>query len=547
MTFQPLSSEEKTQAVQTAWDTYQAQPTFENFLAFSLLLNSLADLMAWDTMSGLVRAVIPLERQVLRLLSDTQGHPLAQQIEAQLRQGVEHLVETMRQHAAHKVRIAERRACELPGGRIAPPPRFPVVVTGKKTPLTQELIEFLDYFGTAVSECPDALPTPDASDESVFLLDIEGDLSAESLARVTELRRRRPICRIFCLSCPDDFNAILCILRAGADRCLMENAPWAQVVNQLLEYGMDQFLAPQEPMKVLVVEDSRTAARVIARHLETNGIAFRVETDPAQCLAAIHEFSPDLILMDMYMPGCTGVEAVRIIRQHDSWLSIPIIYLSGETDVSLQVEALRLGGEHFLTKPFNPVVMNAVIKSKIERYRRLRRVLERDSLSGLLNHTNVKQTLTQLLGTCQTANENFAVAMVDIDLFKRVNDTWGHPVGDQVIRTLSWLLRQRCRASDIIGRYGGEEFVIGLPGVGHENARLVLDRIRENFSKVPFVGTNADGQRQTFHATFSAGVATWHEGDAPVDLDTLLAEADEALYQAKRAGRNQIRLAQKNG
>jgi diguanylate cyclase (GGDEF)-like protein len=530
----------KAEAVREAWAAYQAQPTFERFLAFSLLLNSLADQMAWDTMGGLVRAIAPLERQVLHLLSDQQAYPLGKQVEKQLHEGVAHLVETMRLHAQHNVQAVERRAHPAPGGPKASTPHFPVVALGKATPLIQELADFLGNFGTAVSECPDGMPPADPGDEGIFLIDIEGSLSPENLAHIAELRRRRPICRIFCLSCPDDFDNVLRLQRAGADHCLMQDSPWSKVVNQLLEYGVDQYCSPQEPMKVLVIEDSRTAARVICRHLENNGILFRVETDPADCLQAIREFSPDLILMDMYMPRCTGVEAVRVIRQHDDWLSIPIVYLSGETDIGLQVEALRLGGEHFLTKPFNPVVMNAVVKSKIERYRRLRRVMERDGLTGLLNHTNVKQALTQALSASSAGGEGLAVAMLDIDHFKQVNDTWGHPVGDQVIRALSWLLHQRCRATDIVGRYGGEEFAIGLPAAGVADAKNILDGIRETFAKVPFFGQGGKGCRQIFHASFSAGIAAWKPGDAPIGLEGLLAQADGALYLAKAAGRNRI-------
>src|SRR5665647_2051783 len=117
------------------------------------------------------------------------------------------------------------------------------------------------------------------------------------------------------------------------------------------------------------------------------------------------------------MPDCTGVEATRIIRQHAEFLSTPVVYLSGDGDMALQVDALRLGGDHFLTKPFNPVFLNAVVKSKIERYRTLRRSMLHDGLTGLLNHRTVKERLATAVNAANIKNGLLAVAMIDIDYF----------------------------------------------------------------------------------------------------------------------------------
>ncbi|WP_018077451.1 diguanylate cyclase response regulator [Thiobacillus denitrificans] len=244
----------------------------------------------------------------------------------------------------------------------------------------------------------------------------------------------------------------------------------------------------------------------------------------------LKQLNPDLILMDMYMPNCTGVEVARIIRQHDEFLSTPIVYLSGETNVALQVDAMRLGGDHFLTKPFNPVFLNAIVKSKIERYRALRRTMYHDSLTGLLNHSSGKHMLDMLLSGVAHEGGFLSVVMMNIDHFKQVNDTYGHPVGDQVIRSLSWLLKQHLRKHDILCRYGGEEFLIGLPHTDAEQAFAVMDRIRQDFAQIrhPYRDT---------HFLASGGIATYplHQtGDA------LIKAADEALYQAKHDGRNRI-------
>jgi diguanylate cyclase (GGDEF)-like protein len=288
----------------------------------------------------------------------------------------------------------------------------------------------------------------------------------------------------------------------------------------------------EPPYRVLVVEDSKTATAMIQRTLKESAIESMAISRPQEVLTALVKFQPDLVLMDMYMPGCTGVEVTRVIRQHEEFLSTPVVYLSADTSIALQVDALRLGGDHFLTKPFNPVILNAVVKSKIDRYRILRRSMYLDSLTGLLNHTTSKQRLDAAVAAAVADGTPLCVAMIDIDHFKRVNDTYGHPMGDQVIRSVAWLLKQRLRKTDAVGRYGGEEFVVILPQANAERARNLLDRIRIDFSHFSHPVKNT-----AFACTFSCGIAQLAPGVSPQDL---IKQADTALYEAKRKGRNQI-------
>jgi diguanylate cyclase (GGDEF)-like protein len=236
--------------------------------------------------------------------------------------------------------------------------------------------------------------------------------------------------------------------------------------------------------------------------------------------------------MDMFLPGCTGIEAARVIRQRPEFLSIPIVYLSGDTNIPMQVEALRLGGDHFLTKPYNPVVLNAVVQSKIERYRTLRRAMQRDSMTGLYNHSASKDKLAAAIRQATGARRPLSVAMIDIDHFKKINDSYGHPMGDQVIRNLAWFLRQRLRKTDLIGRYGGEEFLVVLPTAAAPQAQALLDQIRQDFARIrhPFNETWCT-------ATLSGGLVELRDDST---AETLIKQADEALYEAKRAGRNRI-------
>jgi diguanylate cyclase (GGDEF)-like protein len=276
------------------------------------------------------------------------------------------------------------------------------------------------------------------------------------------------------------------------------------------------------------------AVHLIQRTLAEHGIATQAIGDPASLLAAVDSYQPDLILMDMYMPNFNGVEATRVLRQMAAHRSLPVVYLSGESDVGMQVEALRLGGDQFLIKPFNPVLLAAVVKTRIERFRETRRSTHLDGLTGLLNHTATKSRL-QLMVDKTAHNEKLTLAMIDIDHFKAVNDTYGHPVGDQVIRALAWLLKGRLRSKDLIGRCGGEEFMVALPGVGLKQAISVIDRIRADFGALPHAHPGG-----ALYATFSAGLATFPMVESAAGLTEA---ADTALLQAKRLGRNRVEQA----
>jgi diguanylate cyclase (GGDEF)-like protein len=235
--------------------------------------------------------------------------------------------------------------------------------------------------------------------------------------------------------------------------------------------------------------------------------------------------------MDMYMPRFNGVEATRVLRQVAGYQSLPIVYLSSESDIGMQVEALRLGGDQFLTKPINPVVLAAVVRTKIERYRETLRSTRTDGLTGLFNHTASKARLKAMVESLPH-NGHLCVAMIDIDHFKAVNDTYGHPVGDQVIRGLAWLLKGCLRATDLIGRYGGEEFILALPDAPPERAYAVIERIRRDFAALPHVHNGG-----TVYSTFSAGLACHQHFPSAHEITEA---ADNALLEAKRKGRNQV-------
>lgn len=335
------------------------------------------------------------------------------------------------------------------------------------------------------------------------------------------------------VSSNSDFNTRFQAVQAGSTAFFTKPVNAALLLDKLDTIIYSNVIT--EPPKVLVIDDSKTISEFLSRTLTRVGMVVHIETTPESALSVIGTFNPDLILMDMYMPICDGEDLCRIIRQYESFTTIPIVFLSSETDINKQLNAMKIGADDFLTKEIDPQHLVASITTRIQRHRILSSFMIRDSLTGLLNHTTSKKQLEQMLKTAKNQDRPVSFAMIDIDKFKNVNDTYGHPTGDVVIKALSRILKRRLRRTDSLGRYGGEEFAVVFADINAQEAKNVLDEIREDFSKIPHIHENV-----TFYTTFSAGIAQF---PAYNDSASISSAADRALYEAKRNGRNQICIA----
>lgn len=284
--------------------------------------------------------------------------------------------------------------------------------------------------------------------------------------------------------------------------------------------------------RILIIDDDVDTATYYASVLKNACMEVEVLTQPANVLEVLSSFHPELILMDIYMPRCHGLEMSKLIRQDRSYLDVPIVFLSSEKDQKKQLDAVRVGADDFLNKPITPEFLVMAVATRAERYRALRTLVMRDGLTGLLNHSAIKKNLISTLASSGRDSFISSVAMIDLDNFKRVNDTYGHQVGDQVLRTLSHILRKRLRKSDAVGRYGGEEFMVIFPNTNEHTAHVVLDEVREAFSQILHYSSLGE-----FKVEFSAGVADMRHS---MTADDLIAVTDAALYHAKRTGKNRV-------
>ncbi len=415
-----------------------------------------------------------------------------------------------------------------------PPLRKPVHIMLQDHDRAERLAKQLEFFGLGV----EALQNADAFRASmserlpaaiVMDVDFGGPGQGLKLAEQAQqgLEQRLPL--LFFSLHETDTPTRLAAVRAGGQEFLTGTLEASSLLEKVeLLTSVTQY----EPFRVLIIDDSRAQALHTERLLNNAGIVTRTLTDPIQTMAELADFQPDLIILDMYMPACTGAELAKVIRHNDRYVSVPIIYLSAEDDLDKQLDAMSEGGDDFLTKPIRSRHLITTVRNRAARARNLKARMVRDSLTGLYNHTHILQLLEDCSFRARRETRPLSFAMLDIDHFKKVNDSHGHPMGDRVIKSLALFLKQRLRKTDFIGRYGGEEFAIVMPNTDLHSAHKVLDEIRRRFAEILY-----PAQPEDLFCTFSAGVVQLND-----DLDALsmATAADEALYRAKAAGRNRV-------
>lgn len=320
-------------------------------------------------------------------------------------------------------------------------------------------------------------------------------------------------------------------ITSGADGYFEKPVDWKALLRRL-QHLLES--SRPEPSKVLSVEDDPEQAAYVKAILESAGHTVFVCADPAEFDAMLRQHAPDLVLMDILLPGVTGYDLVRYLRQDERYATLPVLFLTTEGQLQSRYHTARVGGDDHLVKPVVAPLLLSTVAARIERSRFVRQLLSRDGLTRLLTHTAFIEA-AQALHARQQEDHARPVAwvMIDVDHFKSVNDRFGHPVGDRVLASLAALLRRRLRQSNRVGRYGGEEFATLIEELPEAEVVRLVERLLAEFGAMEHHA--ADGQ--AFHTTFSAGVAMLTPG---MSLDAWKKAADDALYAAKSAGRNRV-------
>jgi two-component system cell cycle response regulator len=288
---------------------------------------------------------------------------------------------------------------------------------------------------------------------------------------------------------------------------------------------------------VLVADDDGVTRAIVSSWLKGAGYAVIAASDGEQALQLARDQHPDLLLVDVTMPGRDGYEVCRAI-QAESAAPPPVIFLTAHTQTNARVAGLDAGAVDYIVKPFANEELVARVRAALRTkavHDSLADRAARDGLTGLLNRRELDTRAGQAVALAARHNRPFSCLLLDIDHFKQVNDTHGHAAGDTVLRETSQRIYDASRISDIVGRYGGEEFVVLLPETDSHAAVVTADKLRALLADTPvMVGTTSISIRA------SIGVAAWSAGmRTPSDL---YAAADEALYRAKDLGRDRTEL-----
>ena len=302
---------------------------------------------------------------------------------------------------------------------------------------------------------------------------------------------------------------------------------------------------------ILIVDDHEDNIEVLKVRLESWGYGTHSCYNGNDALAYVEQSPPDLILLDVMMPEISGIEVARRIKANKALPFIPIIMQTALDSTEDKVEGLEAGADDYITKPIDFAELKARLRSMLrikrlqealeEREKELLEVNERlrfmsqtDGLTGLDNRRHLNERIEEMFQHAQRLNEPFSLVMCDLDKFKSVNDTYGHQAGDEVLKALAKILKDEAREIDRVGRYGGEEFMLLLPGTVLDAAVTFAERVRKRIEGHTFTFDGGTLQR-----TASFGVSGWPH-PAIGDSDALVRVADDALYVAKETGRNRV-------
>lgn len=305
---------------------------------------------------------------------------------------------------------------------------------------------------------------------------------------------------------------------------------------------------PDQTYRILIVDDSPEDREVYQRFLSRgheSDYQFSEACSAEEALRVWQEFKPDCVLLDYRLPGADGLDLLERFENHNHVPISAIVMLTGQGDEVVAVEAMKTGAHDYLVKSkltreaLRRSVHNAIEKVRLQReiaekQKQLERLATLDSLTNLYNRRYFMERLNQELSRTRRYHTSFSVMMMDVDHFKKVNDTFGHSVGDEVLIRVGEVLHSCLRGSDLAARYGGEEFCVLAANTDAEGAHVFADRVRQLIAEQVF---RSEG-KPSFSITCSIGIA--EATDADDDARKLLDRADDAMYEAKRAGRNRV-------
>ena len=286
---------------------------------------------------------------------------------------------------------------------------------------------------------------------------------------------------------------------------------------------------------ILAVDDEPNILKAIYYILSKAGYPVITARDGEEALTRIKKDRPTLVISDIMMPGLDGYELCARLRSDRPTSLIPFIFLSAKDTVDDRIKGIKTGADAYLTKPFNRKEVLALVETVLQRHKLYIEQTMRDELTGLPNRTYLFKALSDEYARARRYRRALSIAMVDLDNFKVVNDTYGHLAGDRALIRIAGTLKGELRRQDLLGRYGGEEFLVILPETTGREAAVMLERCREKIAKISWKEVIS---RASLSITLSAGIGELVDADR--SIEDLIARADRTMYRAKSEGRNRV-------
>ncbi len=386
---------------------------------------------------------------------------------------------------------------------------------------------------------------------NVVVLDLDGsadlpDDNSSEFELLAELQAAQPPIPTLVLTAAASFENRVRVARLGVTRLLQVPVTPVEVLEaatQVLQKGTPP------AAKLLIVDDDPAMLALLKSLLKPWGFHLHLLSDPQHFWQVLESFEPDLVLLDAKMPQINGLELCQVLRSAPRWHDMPVLFMSAHTDAETIHQVFSAGADDYVRKPIVAPELVARVLGWLERSRIRQLRADMDSLTGVANRQKSTQMLTRLLELAQRQGQTLCFALVDLDRFKQVNDEYGHPVGDRILRRFGECLRSTFRTEDVVGRWGGEEFIIGLYSMSRQEGTQRLRQFLQTWKQEQFNSSGSGSgsviaesskhsENSTFEVTFTAGVAVYpHDG---TDLQQLYRAADKALYKAKSAGRSRV-------
>ena len=372
-----------------------------------------------------------------------------------------------------------------------------------------------------------ATKTPD-----IVLLDLNfPEQESDGLVLLEELTSQFPHLPVLVFTIRNEFSDRVAVARLGGRAFLSKPVAPSQV----LEAVQDVWQRTRHlDAKVLAVDDDPVLLKILESTLQPWGVRFTALTDSREFWQTLAVIAPDLLILDVEMPHFNGIELCQVVRSDRNWNGLPILFLTSHRDQETIHRIYQAGADDYISKPVTPPELVTRVFNRLERSQLLRSLAEIDQLTGVSNRRQSTKQLNQYLCLSQRYSQPLSLAVLDLDHFQQVNDNYGHGIGDLVLQRLGQILRQNFRGEDVISRWGGDEFVIGMYGMNKQDGVRRLNEVLQIFHQEIFPVAG----EAVLHVSFSAGIAQYPENGT--DLKALYRAANTAVKQAKKASRDRV-------